>query len=98
MNLFHYRCFSRFGVGAALTALPCGIQLSLTPRALQRFSTRAAGFFPAPGTRPSKVRNLRNLFGRTALTGQDVQTPHGVIARLRDPKKRASGGGGNGAP
>ncbi len=58
----------------------------------------AVGFFPTSETRPSMVRSLRNLFGRTALTEQDVQTLHGVIARLRDPKKRATRGGGGGAP
>ena len=57
----------------------------------------AVGFFPTPETRPAMVRNLRNLFGRMALTEQDVQTLHGVVARLREPKKRASGGGGDGA-
>lgn len=46
----------------------------------------AVGFFPTPETRPSMVRNLRNLFGRTELTEQDVQTLHGVVARLRRPK------------
>ena len=46
----------------------------------------AAGFFPTPEMRPTMVRNLRNLFERTALTEQDVQTLHGIVSRLRRPR------------
>lgn len=41
-----------------------------------------AGFLRPPEKRPAMVRNLRNLFQRTALTEQDVRTLRGVVAAL----------------
>ena len=40
------------------------------------------GFLRNTQSRPSMVRNLRNLFGRAALTEQEVRTLRGVIACL----------------
>ena len=40
------------------------------------------GFLKPPEKRPRMVRNLRNLFHRAGLTGQEVRTLRGVIAAL----------------
>ena len=42
----------------------------------------ACGFLRNAQSRPSMVRNLRNLFGRAALTEQEVRTLRGVISCL----------------
>jgi tRNA/rRNA methyltransferase len=42
----------------------------------------ACGFLRNAQSRPSMVRNLRNLFGRAQLTQQEVRTLRGVIACL----------------
>jgi tRNA/rRNA methyltransferase len=42
----------------------------------------ACGFLRNQQSRPSMVRNLRNLFGRARLTEQEVQTLRGVITCL----------------
>ena len=42
----------------------------------------ACGFLRNAQSRPSMVRNLRNLFGRTGLTEQEVRTLRGVITCL----------------
>jgi tRNA/rRNA methyltransferase len=42
----------------------------------------ACGFLRNRQSRTSMVRNLRNLFGRVGLTGQEVRTLRGVIACL----------------
>jgi tRNA/rRNA methyltransferase len=42
----------------------------------------ACGFLRNRQSRPSMVRNLRNLFGRAGLTEQEVRTLRGVIACL----------------
>jgi tRNA/rRNA methyltransferase len=42
----------------------------------------ACGFLRNPQSRPSMVRNLRNLFGRAGLTEQEVRTLRGVISCL----------------
>jgi tRNA/rRNA methyltransferase len=44
----------------------------------------ACGFLRNIQSRPSMVRNLRNLFGRTGLTEQEVRTLRGVIACLAE--------------
>ncbi len=41
-----------------------------------------AGYYREPKLRPTVQRNLRALFARAGLTGQDVRTLRGVIARL----------------
>lgn len=55
-----------------------------------------AGFFASPKMRPTMVRNLRNFFSRAIPSEQEVQTLHGVVERLRRPRRRgkaASEGG-----
>jgi tRNA/rRNA methyltransferase len=42
----------------------------------------ACGFLRNRQSRPSMIRNLRNLFGRAGLTEQEVRTLRGVIACL----------------
>ena len=46
----------------------------------------ACGFLHVAEKRPIMVRNLRNLFGRAALTEQEVRTLRGIIACLTRPK------------
>jgi len=40
------------------------------------------GFFSSPGKRPSVVNNLRSMFLRAELTGQEVKTLRGIVATL----------------
>lgn len=40
------------------------------------------GFLKPPEKRPSMMRNLRNIFRRADLTGQEVRSLHGVISAL----------------
>ena len=40
------------------------------------------GFLRIPDKRPVMVRNIRNLFQRAHLTGQEVQTLHGIVHEL----------------
>lgn len=42
----------------------------------------AAGFFKTDDKRSSMIRNMRNLFGRAALTEQEVRTLRGIIVAL----------------
>ncbi|MFZ4762935.1 MAG: RNA methyltransferase [Alphaproteobacteria bacterium] len=42
----------------------------------------AAGFFTTPQMRPNMVRNLRNLLQRSAATGQEIRSFHGIITAL----------------
>ena len=42
----------------------------------------AGGFLKPPEKRPRMVRNLRNLFHRAGLSGQEVRTLRGVVAAL----------------
>lgn len=42
----------------------------------------ACGFLRVPGKRPGMVRNIRNMFQRANLTGQEVQTLHGMVHEL----------------
>ncbi len=47
----------------------------------------AAGFLAPPEKKPAMARNIRNIFNRSALTEQDVQTLRGMInALLRWPR------------
>ena len=41
------------------------------------------GFLRPVEKRPVMVRNIRNLFTRSALTAQEVQTLHGILSALR---------------
>lgn len=54
------------------------------------------GFLRIPDKRPVMVRNIRNLFQRAHLTGQEVQTLHGIVHELvtyrhRKAKQQNSG-------
>lgn len=40
------------------------------------------GFLRIPDKRPVMVRNIRNMFQRAQLTGQEVQTLHGIVHEL----------------
>lgn len=40
------------------------------------------GFLRIPDKRPVMLRNIRNLFQRANLTGQEVQTLHGIVHEL----------------
>lgn len=40
------------------------------------------GFLRIADKRPVMVRNIRNMFGRANLTGQEVQTLHGMVHEL----------------
>ncbi len=42
----------------------------------------AAGFLYPPEKRPRMVRNIRNIFARADLTGQEVRTLRGIVAAL----------------
>lgn len=50
----------------------------------------ACGFLRNAQSRPSMVRNLRNLFGRSHLTEQEVRTLRGVIACLVEARHARS--------
>lgn len=45
------------------------------------------GFFTSPDMRPTILRNLRNLFQRMEVTGQEIRTFHGIISTLTGQKK-----------
>ena len=47
----------------------------------------ACGFLRNAQSRPTMVRNLRNLFGRAGLTEQEVRTLRGVIACLVEARR-----------
>lgn len=47
-----------------------------------------AGYYREPKLRPTVQRNLRALFARAGLTGQEVRTLRGVIARLASGGRR----------
>ena len=42
----------------------------------------ACGFLRVVDKRPGMVRNIRNMFQRAHLTGQEVQTLHGIVHEL----------------
>lgn len=47
----------------------------------------AVGYFRTPETRPTQVRNLRNIFQRAGLTEQEVRSLHGVVTMLVGRRK-----------
>jgi len=53
------------------------------------------GFLFPPEKRPNMVRNLRSMFHRMMPTAIEVNTLHGIIVALRDPKGRSKHGGRN---
>ena len=42
-----------------------------------------SGFFHVAEKRPITVRNIRNIFQRAGLTGQEVRTLQGIVTSLR---------------
>jgi tRNA/rRNA methyltransferase len=42
----------------------------------------ACGFLRVVEKRPAMVRNIRNMFQRAGLTGQEIQTLHGIVHEL----------------
>ncbi len=69
-------------VEAAGDALPVSLdELHFFENRLEDELTRA-GFLKPPEKRPSMMRNLRNIFRRANLTGQEVRSLHGVISAL----------------
>ena len=42
----------------------------------------ACGFLRVPDKRPVMIRNIRNIFQRAHLTGQEIQTLHGIVHEL----------------
>jgi tRNA/rRNA methyltransferase len=53
------------------------------------------GFLRVADKRPVMIRNIRNIFQRAHLTGQEIQTLHGIVHELvtyRHKKAKADGG------
>ncbi|MBI5166056.1 MAG: RNA methyltransferase [Magnetospirillum sp.] len=48
----------------------------------------ACGFLRVKEKRPVMVRNIRNLFQRALLTGQEIQTLHGIVHELVTYRRR----------
>ena len=42
-----------------------------------------SGFFHVEEKRPITARNIRNIFQRAGLTGQEVRTLQGIVTSLR---------------
>jgi tRNA/rRNA methyltransferase len=67
---------------------PAGDGLPVTLDELHFFENRleeeltSAGFLKPPEKRPSMMRNLRNIFRRADLSGQEVRSLHGVVSAL----------------
>ena len=51
----------------------------------------AAGYYREPKLKPTVQRNLRAIFARAGLTGQEIRTLRGVIARLASGGRGAAG-------
>ncbi len=52
----------------------------------------ACGFLRVVEKRPAMVRNIRNMFQRANLTGQEVQTLHGIVHELVTYRQRKGEG------
>ena len=50
------------------------------------------GFFRVAEKRPGMVRNIRNMFERADLTGQEVRTLHGIVHELVTFRRRKGEG------
>ncbi|MCH8001443.1 MAG: RNA methyltransferase, partial [Proteobacteria bacterium] len=78
-------------------ALPPGAARPATKAELLGFFERleaaldAAGFLQPVEKRPNMVRNLRNLFQRAELSGQEVRTLHGIVTALTARRGRDGG-------
>ena len=72
-------------IEAAGGGLPASLdELAFFEQRLEDELTRH-GFLKPPEKRPSMMRNLRNIFRRTNLTGQELRSLHGVISALIRP-------------
>ncbi|MBT6912587.1 MAG: RNA methyltransferase, partial [Rhodospirillaceae bacterium] len=77
-----------FTAGPLPEAVIAGDSLPATLDELAYFENRLEaellekGFLKPPEKRPSMMRNLRNIFRRADLTGQEVRSLHGVISAL----------------
>ena len=49
----------------------------------------ASGFLRNEEKRPSMVRNIRNMFQRTGLTHQEIQTLHGIVGELAKAQEKS---------
>ena len=73
---------------AELPAMTKGAEGAATKEKLLTFFTHLekelddCGFLRLPDKRPTMVRNIRNMFQRANLTGQEIQTLHGVVHEL----------------
>ncbi len=52
----------------------------------------ACGFLRVKEKRPVMVRNIRNMFQRAGLTGQEIQTLHGIVHELVTFRQRKAEG------
>jgi tRNA/rRNA methyltransferase len=52
----------------------------------------ACGFLRVVDKRPGMIRNIRNIFQRAGLTGQEIQTLHGIVHELVTFRQRKSDG------
>ncbi|MDA8231936.1 MAG: RNA methyltransferase [Magnetospirillum sp.] len=52
------------------------------------------GFLRVVEKRPTMVRNIRNMFQRAHLTGQEIQTLHGIVHELVTYRRRKAEGEG----
>ncbi|MBI3445357.1 MAG: RNA methyltransferase [Magnetospirillum sp.] len=52
------------------------------------------GFLRVPDKRPVMVRNIRNMFQRANLTGQEIQTLHGIVHELVTYRHKKAAGKG----
>ncbi len=50
------------------------------------------GFLRVKEKRPTMIRNIRNIFQRAALTGQEIQTLHGIVHELATYRKKKGQG------
>lgn len=53
----------------------------------------SCGFLRVADKRPVMVRNIRNMFQRAGLTGQEVQTLHGIVHELVTFRGKKGAGG-----
>ena len=52
----------------------------------------SAGFFKTEAKKPGMLRNIRNLFGRAALTEQEVRSLRGIVSSLTRAHERRKEG------
>ncbi|CAA7622685.1 rRNA methylase [Candidatus Terasakiella magnetica] len=78
----------QMGVGGSLPAMTKGAEGPASKEKLLNFfghlerELDECGFLRIPDKRPVMVRNIRNMFQRANLTGQEIQTLHGIVHEL----------------